>query len=124
MTNNNNNLNKSEIEKYKSKIIYTNQGWGIADNNKLSKNFNSKVFKINDKSSVHTSKDLKASKNTIVKNLKKQINELKISGNQKIVKLGVKSSKPLMKSKNNKLISSHQGKNIFNSDDEFFEDFD
>lgn len=122
INNSNYNLNKSELEKLKPKIIYANQGWGIADNVKQSKNFNSKILKTNDRSFVSNSKDSKPiKKNLVNSNLKKQNIDIKVSGNQKILKLGNKVSKPILTSKN-KLTNSQQ--RINNSDDEFFEDFD
>jgi len=113
------------MEKYKSKIIYTNQGWGIAENVKQSKNFNNKINKSSDKSFVSGTKDSKQINKTVMRNnLKHQnLNDVKISGNQKIVKLGVKSSKPQqnINNYNNKMIHSQKLKD---SDEEFFENFD
>jgi len=115
-------MNRSEIEKMKPKIIYTNQGWGIADSVKQSRNFNSKILKSSDRSSVSNSKDSKPFNKSLIKNnLKKQSGDFKVSGNQKILKLGSKVSNPIHTSKN-KLVNSQQRLN--NSDDEFFEDFD
>ena len=106
------NLNKSEIENLKSKIVYTYQGWGIAENVKQSKNFNSKILKSSDKSFVSNSKPVNKS---IVKS-----NDIKVSGNQKILKLGNKVAKSIPNNKN-KLVNSQR---LNNSDDEFFEDFE
>lgn len=121
INNSNYNLNKSEIENLKTKIVYAYQGWGIAENVKQSKNFNSKIQKPNDRSFVSNSKNSKPVNKSLSKsNVKKQGIDIKISGNQKIMKLANKVSKQIPNHKN-KSINSQK---LNNSDDEFFEDFD
>ena len=121
----NKSVNNITNDNYKSKIIYTNQGWGITEAVKPLKN--NKNTKSIDKSFVSISKD---SRNILKSKIKPAIKinknlELKIKGNQKIVKLGsnhgvTSNGKINPLAKNSKAyINTNK-----NSDDDFLNDFE
>lgn len=133
-----NKANKSEIEKYKSKIIYTTQGWGFTDNLKQSKHLSSKVTKSGDKSLLSNSKDSKllnklknnssSNQNTSIsisnlqnKNLKNKNQEIKIDRNQKLRKIAPNQLIKPLNNKNKKPIANNYNNN---SDDDFFNGYD